>query len=103
MSVDALRRRRRRLKIEEKRLKVRKFWSKKTMNVIFEMTHLQHAQQFLLRRFFPAQLQQFPAELLGLGRLFRARHYFLRPPPKTILCSRSLVSIDIMCSSGVRV
>ena len=80
VSVDAsLRRRRRlrrRLKIEEKRLlKVRKFWSKKTMSVIFEMTHLQHAQQFLLRRFFPAQLQQFPAELLGLGRLFRARHY----------------------------
>ena len=48
---------------------------KERMNVIFEMTHLQHAQQFLLRRFFPAQLQQFPAELLGLGRLFRARHY----------------------------
>ena len=34
------------------------------------MTHLQHAQQFLLRRFFPAQLQQFPAELLGLGPCF---------------------------------
>ena len=79
VSVDALRRRRRRLKIEEKR-KGERFGRRKpaTKNtsgyVIFEITHLQHAQQFLLRRFFPAQLQQFPAELLGLGRLFRARH-----------------------------
>ena len=65
------------------------------------MTHLQHAQQFLLRRFFPAQLQQFPAELLGLGRLFRARHFCstTRDPPRR---RRLFSSFSRLCSLEFR-